>query len=90
MAFGNDFRNHATDGRQRSAVRRASRTATNKVLGDGLVRESFTLPTKEARKKAKALLDAYPAAAYWTRVESWQKLPDDQISFTMVRLPTAD
>lgn len=53
-------------------------------------RETFSLPRSEAQKKARAFLDKYPKAAYWSEVETWRELPDDIIEFTMRRLPTAD
>ena len=69
---------------------KARRFATRAPAGDGLVRECFTLPREEARVAARDWLDRFPAAAYWSRVESWQRLNGDRIEFTMVRLPTAD
>lgn len=57
---------------------------------DGFKRETFTLPLEHARSYARAYFDKYPAAAYSSKVESWRKLPDGQIEFTMRRLPTAD
>ena len=62
----------------------------NTARSDGLVRETFVLPRNEARDKARHWLEKYPAAAYWTRVESWKELDDGSIKFTMVRLPNAD
>lgn len=53
-------------------------------------RETFSLPRLDAQKKARAFLDKYPKAAYWSEVETWRELPDDIIEFTMRRLPTAD
>lgn len=73
----------ALDGARKAAVR-GNRT------DDGLVRANFTLPRDEARVRAREFLDAYPKAAYWSRVEHWRALPDGAIEFTMVRLPTAD
>lgn len=58
-------------------------------LDDGFNRETFTLPLEEARRKAREVLDRYPAAAYMTKVESWRELPDGCIEFTMRRLPSA-
>ena len=58
--------------------------------GDSFVRETFCLPRVEARAKAKEWFRTWPRAAYWTEVESWRQLPDDQIEFTMRRLPSAD
>jgi hypothetical protein len=57
---------------------------------DGFVRETFSLPRADARDKARAFLTKYPKAAYMTQVERWRELPDDEIEFTMRRLPTAD
>jgi len=57
---------------------------------DSFVRETFRLPRVEARAKAREWFLTWPRAAYWTEVESWRQLPDDQIEFTMRRLPTAD
>lgn len=59
-------------------------------LNDGFNRQTFTLPIEEARRKAREVLDRYPAAAYMTKVERWRELPDGCIEFTMRRLPTAD
>ncbi len=58
---------------------------------DGLfVRETFRLERTEAREKARQWFDAWPKAAYWTEVESWRQLNDNEIEFTMRRLPSAD
>ena len=57
---------------------------------DGFVRETFSLPRKEARDRARAFLKKYPPAAYMSEVEHWRELPDDTIEFTMRRLPSAD
>lgn len=57
---------------------------------DGYVRETFTFPRDEARIRAKAILDHWPAAAYMTVAESWQVLPDGEIEFTTRRLRSAD
>ncbi len=57
---------------------------------DGFVRETFTLPTLEAREKAREWFETFPKAAYWTEIESWCERPDDVIEFTMRRLATAD
>ena len=53
-------------------------------------RQTWTLPRDEARSTARTFLNKYPRAAYWSEVESWRVLPDDQIEFTMRRLPSAD
>ena len=57
---------------------------------DGVVRETFALPLREARDRAKAFLKKYPKAASMSEVEHWHVLPGDTIEFTMRRLPTAD
>ena len=94
----NDHRSRTEHGAQAQAlerVRRAARRGAERVghgrgQGDGLVRETFTLPREEARSKARDFLDRWPTAAYWSRVEHWQALDDGRIRFTMARLPTAD
>jgi hypothetical protein len=57
---------------------------------DGFVRETFTLPRDEARVRARAILDHWPAAANMTAVETWRELPGGEIEFTMRRLRSAD
>ncbi len=57
---------------------------------DSYRRETFQLPREAARAKARELFDRYPKAAYMTEIESWRVLPDDEIEFTMRRLPSAD
>jgi hypothetical protein len=57
---------------------------------DGYVRETYTLPRDEARARARATLDRWPAAAYMTAVETWRELPGGEIEFTMKRLRSAD
>jgi hypothetical protein len=52
-------------------------------------RETFTLPLRAARLKARQILNEYPQSGYTTVVERWRQLPDGQIEFTMRRLPTA-
>lgn len=66
------------------------RDLANRMRGDGLKRETFTLPRDAARAKAREMLDRFPKAAYETTIERWRLLPDDRIEFTMKRLPTAD
>lgn len=68
----------------------ADRMARRRDAPDGFVRKTFSLPREEARAKAKSILEAYPQAAYMTKVESWRALADDTIEFTMRRLRTAD
>ena len=66
---------------------------------DGFVRETFRLPRAEARERARAWLDRWPRAAYWSEVEAWRAVRGsadgnggdaETIEFTMRRLPTAD
>ncbi len=77
-------------GRPQNLAKRMRDRRIRQKLGDGFLRETFTLPVDEARDKARELLERYPAAAYMTCVESWCQLPDGGIKFTMRRLPTAD
>ena len=56
----------------------------------GWRRESFVLPRAEARQKARDWFDGYPKAAYMTEIEFWRVCDDDQIEFTIRRLPSAD
>lgn len=60
------------------------------AANDGYVRETFTLPRKEARAQARLWLDRWPAAAYMSEVEWWQELPGGRIEFRMRRLRSAD
>lgn len=69
---------------------RKSRMTKGAARGDSFVRETFRLPRGAAREKAQEWFRAWPKAAYWTEVESWRQLPDDEIEFTMRRLPSAD
>src|SRR4030095_1668165 len=68
----------------------ASRMAGRRKLGDGYLRETFTLPRDKARATARDFLSRYPKAAYMSSVESWRELPDGEIEFTMRRLASAD
>lgn len=68
----------------------ASRMAGRRKLDDGYLRETFTLPRDEARKRAREFLNSFPKAAYMSSVESWRELPDGAIEFTMRRLASAD
>ena len=66
---------------------------SNAPIRDGFVRESFRLPRVEARRAARAWLDRWPRAAYWSEVEAWRAHGEGEaetIEFTMRRLPTAD
>ena len=53
-------------------------------------RETFRLPRTEARAQAREWFDRYPKAAYMTEIEFWRVCDDDQIEFTIRRLPSAD
>lgn len=57
---------------------------------DGWKRQSFTLPRLEARAKAREWFGKFPKAAYMTEIEYWRELGNDQIEFTIRRLPSAD
>ncbi len=69
---------------------RNSRMNKGAGQGDSFVRKTYRLPRTVAREKAQEWFKSWPKAAYWTEVESWRQLPDNQIEFTMRRLPTAD
>ena len=62
----------------------------DKRVGDGYLRETFTLPREKARMKARDFLARYPKAGYMSAVESWRELEDGEIEFTMRRLRSAD
>ncbi|MDE2378710.1 hypothetical protein [Bradyrhizobium sp.] len=68
----------------------ADRMARRRRAADGYLRETFILPRAAARARAQAFFARYPKAGYMSAVESWRELPDDQIEFTMRRLPSAD
>jgi hypothetical protein len=53
-------------------------------------RETFRLPRPEARAKAREWFDLYPKAAYMTEIEFWRVCDNDDIEFTIRRLPSAD
>ncbi len=53
-------------------------------------RETYRMPRVEARAKAREWFDRFPKAAYMTEIESWQELDNDEIEFTIRRLPSAD
>jgi hypothetical protein len=57
---------------------------------DGFLRETFSLPRGDARKKAREWFGRWPKQAYWTTIESWAEKPGDVIEFTIRRLPAAD
>ncbi|WP_127521672.1 hypothetical protein [Mesorhizobium sp. Z1-4] len=66
------------------------RATGERLTRDGFLRETFVLPREAARVKAREWFDRWPKQAYWTAIESWAERPDDEIEFTMRRLPTAD
>ncbi len=68
----------------------ADRMARRRNLGDGFLRETFTLPRETARAKARDFLKRYPKAGYMSAVESWRELPGGETESTMRRLPSAD
>ena len=68
----------------------AERMASRRQLDDGFVRETYALPRRDARNRARAFLNEFPKAAYMSEVESWRELEGDWIEFTMRRLRTAD
>ncbi len=68
--------------------RRTSRSKTQET--SAWRRETFRLPRPQAREKAREWFERFPKAAYMTEIEFWQVMPDDEIEFTIRRLPTAD
>ena len=75
----------------RDVARRLARSRDSRAPArDAYRRETFRLPREQARAKARAFFERYPKAAYMTEVESWRELADDEIEFTMRRLPSAD
>jgi len=75
---------------ERMARRRKSGGKPAARIGDGYLRETFTLPRPAARARAEAFFARYPKAGYMSAVESWRELPGGEIEFTMRRLPSAD
>lgn len=76
---------------RRLAERGRARASGGSGGGSGAWRrETFRLPRVEAREKAREWFDRYPKAAYMTEIEFWRVCDDDQIEFTIRRLPTAD
>ena len=67
-----------------------SRADSARLPRDGFLRETFVLPRRAARDKAREWFDRFPKQAYWTEIESWFERPGDVIEFTMRRLPVAD
>ena len=76
------------EGIRRSLQRQ--RAERERMPRDGFVRETFSLPRKDARAKAREWFAQWPKQAYWTEIESWCERPGDVIEFTMRRLPSAD
>jgi hypothetical protein len=76
------------DGLKRRIARHRAESTERKT--DHFVRETYRLGLYDARAKARQWFEDYPKAAYWTEVESWRQLDNDQIEFTMRRLPSAD
>ena len=66
-----------------------ARTLSTGQAGSGR-RETYTLPRREARAKAREWFERFPKAAYMTEIEFWRELDGDVIEFTIRRLPTAD
>jgi hypothetical protein len=62
----------------------------SKRKDDTFQSETFRLPLQAARRKARQILDEFPAGGCVAVVENWRQLADGQIEFTMRRLPTAD
>jgi hypothetical protein len=52
---------------------------------DSFVGESFRLPLREARKRAKQLFEQFPSSSYMSEIESWQET-EGIIEFKMKRL----
>lgn len=76
----------------RDIARRMGARANSFITGDAgsWRRDTFTLPRREARAKAREWFDRFPKAAYMTEIEFWRELDGDVIEFTIRRLPTAD
>lgn len=75
---------------ERMARRRKMAGKPGQTVGDGYLRETFTLPRAAARERALAFFARYPKAGYMSAVETWRELPGGEIEFTMRRLPSAD
>jgi hypothetical protein len=72
------------------AARSRRRTRARAQEGRAWRRETFVLPRPEARAKAREWFNRFPKAAYMTEIEFWRELPNDEIEFTIRRLPSAD
>jgi hypothetical protein len=76
--------------RPRDLADRMARRIDGRHEDDGYLRETFTLPRPEARRKARDFLNRFPQQGYMSAVESWRELPGGEIEFTMRRLRSAD
>lgn len=72
------------------ARRLAARRRAAPHADDGWRRETYCLPRPQAREKAREWFDLYPKAAYMTEIEFWRVLDNDEVEFTIRRLPSAD
>jgi hypothetical protein len=52
---------------------------------DAFFRETFRLPRREARKRAKQLFSEFPSATYMTEIETWRE-SEGIVEFQMKRL----
>ena len=73
---------------RRLAARRRGVAAS--PLADGWRRETYRLPRGEAREKAQEWFERFPKAAYMTEIEFWRVHDNDEVEFTIRRLPSAD
>lgn len=83
-------KNRATGAQSGRVAGPAANQAARPAERDGWKRQSFTLPRLEARAKAREWFGKFPKAAYMTEIEYWRELGNDQIEFTIRRLPSAD
>jgi hypothetical protein len=88
MSFEPKARKYPADVARKLAARSRSRPAGG--ASSAWRRETFRLPRLEARAKAREWFDLYPKAAYMTEIEFWRVCDDDEIEFTIRRLPSAD
>ena len=65
------------------------KTKEKKVAG-GYIEVTFTLPRQQAREVARRYLKRYPKLGYDTHIAHWYVTKNDEIHFTMRRLPTCD
>ena len=64
----------------------AKRMSERREPDGAFLRETFTLPVKAARLKAREILNQASQGEYMAVVEHWRQLPDGQIEFAMRRL----